>query len=115
MVTDPVCGELPTYIITQRTAMASSGAQVWTHLREVPGIDFFPLPSIQRFPERNCVFASSYDTRLLETGHVPPQGTHVHGTGSRRVLTQNSDNGYAGRALGVRFVKRMWRAVDYVG
>lgn len=95
--------------------MASSGAQVRTHLREVPGIDFFPLPSIQRFPERNCVFTSSYDTRLLETGHVPPQGTHVHGTGSRRVLTQNSDNGYAGRALGVRFVKRMWRAVDYVG
>lgn len=92
IVTDPIFGKLPICIIRQMIAKISFSYKILTYLCEVPGINFFPLPSIQRFPKRNNVFTSSYYTRLFETSYLPPRGTHIHRTRTWRILTQNSNN-----------------------
>lgn len=99
--------KLPTYIIMQMTAKVSFSSTIGTHLSEVPGIHFLPPPSVQRSPERNCVFTSSYDARLLEPSDSPPQGTHVHGAGPWRVLTQKGNNGSVRGGFGVCFMERI--------
>lgn len=83
--------KLPICIIMQMIAKISFSYKILIYLCEVPGVNFFPLPSIQRFPKRNDVFTSSYDTRLFETSYFPPRGTHIHRTRTWRILTQNSN------------------------
>ena len=75
-----IFGKLPICITMQLIAKISFSYKILIYLCEVPGINFFPLPSIQRFPKRNDVFTSSNDTRLFETSYFPPRGTHIHRT-----------------------------------
>ena len=97
-----IFGKLPICITMQLIAKISFSYKILIYLCEVPGINFFPLPSIQRFPKRNDVFTSSYDTRLFETSYFPPSGTHIHRTRTWRILTQNGNNNGVKGILGGR-------------
>lgn len=103
MVVDSIFGKLPIHITMQLIAKTSFISKVLTYLGEVPGINFFPLPSIQRFPKRNNIFTSSYNTWLSETSYFPPHGTHIHRTGTWGILTQNGNNSYGKGILGSLF------------
>ena len=102
-----IFGKLHIYITMQMIGKISFSYNILTYLCEVPGINFFPLPSIQRFPKRNYVFTSSYDTPLFETSYFPPHGTHIHRTGTWRILTQNGNNSYVKGILGGCLIKRI--------
>ena len=97
-----IFGKLPICITMQLIAKISFSYKILIYLCEVPGINFFPLPSIQRFPKRNDVFTSSNDTRLFETSYFPPRGTHIHRTRTWRILTQNGNNNGIKGILGGR-------------